>query len=456
MSLVCLGVAVVCYAAIASRLEAVDLIGYLPYYRMNASYNTTTLPAQLPLLDEVRYFGLTINNSGVISPLSGSGTLATHLGNIASLKQLIETLPVADRPRLNITLGGADEAAAYATVAASSTLRSTLATNVDSLLDSTGATSVDIDWEHPSGATQRANYALMVQRIKQEIGNERGIYATMSPEIFMPASAFQGPNAIDGVSLMTYDLGWWGNDPANPLQGEHSVPAYVVNAVDAWTEPAGSPNDRTWAFGSWGNNTAADLLGIGLPFYGRGIVSNTAYTYAALVAGGTTTDGNYYNYAGQTVWTVGPELVEQRVQFAHDRGLKNIIVWEIAQDLHPTNPNSLLRHAFDKRQSLLPPAIPGDYNGNGSVGPEDYQLWASTFGLASGDLRADGSLDGVIDAADYTYWRDRAPAAAGGHAAITAVPEPKAVGLAATALFVGLLVTYRRGEMPFKNATSRY
>jgi hypothetical protein len=440
--------AVLCSLASSSTVRAVDLIGYLPYYRMNGSYNANMLPGQLALLDEIRYFGLTINSSGVITTLDGA-SVASHTNRIATIKQAIQALPESNRPRLNITFGGAGEDLPYQTVAASASLRETMAQNIASLLNSTGATSVDIDWEHPSnsanaaGVAERNNYSLMVQRIKQEIGSERRVYATMTPEIFMPASAFQGANAIDGVSLMTYDLNWWGNDPANPLTGEHSVPDYVADSVEAWTEPAGSGNDRPWVFPRWGNNAPEDKLGVGLPFYGKNINTAAAYTYAEMVAGGTTTDGNYYNYAGGAVWIPGPELVEQRVQYAHDQDLQHVIIWEVGQDLNPSNPNSLLRRAYDKRESLIPVAIPGDYDGNGSVGVEDYNLWKSTYGASAGDMRADGNEDGTIDTGDYTFWRDRV--AASGVGAATGVPEPVSAILLGMHGIVAVLIHRQRG-----------
>ncbi len=48
----------------------------------------------------------------------------------------------------------------------------------------------------------------------------------------------------------------------------------------------------------------------------------------------------------------------------------------------------------------------GDYNQSGTVGPEDYDLWRSTFGntIAAGTA-ADGNGNGVIDAGDYVIWR---------------------------------------------------
>ena len=117
--------------------------------------------------------------------------------------------------------------------------------------------------------------------------------------------------------------------------------------------------------------------------------------------------------AVKSVWIPGPDLVEQRVQFAHDHGLQehhHLGNWAgPASD----NANSLLRRAYEKNQSFLPVPVPGDYDGSGGVGPEDYDLWKSTYGSTSGDMRADGNEDGVVDAADYTFWRDRVSSSAG-------------------------------------------
>ena len=369
----------------ADRAGAVDLIGYVPYYRMSGTYLTSYLPNQLPMLDEVRYFGLTINNSGAIVPLPGSDSLPTQMTKIQTIANDIAALPADKRPRLDITLGGAGQAASFATVSASSMLRDTLAGNVKTLLTSTGATSVDIDWEHPTNtATQLGNYSLMTQRIKHEIGASDRVYATMTPELFMPASAFQGADAIDGVSLMTYDLSWWANGGDGHM-GEHSLPEYVTDSLNAWTDPAGTTNKRPYVFSKWGNNISPSVLGVGLPFYGHGLKdasgdhTGDTFTYADLVAGGTTMDGNYYTYHNEPVWTPGPDVVKQRVQFAHDRGLKNIIIWELGQDLNPTNSGSLLRTAYLKNQTLG-----GDFNGDGVVDQSDYVVWQSTFGATTG------------------------------------------------------------------------
>jgi hypothetical protein len=65
--------------------------------------------------------------------------------------------------------------------------------------------------------------------------------------------------------------------------------------------------------------------------------------------------------------------------------------------------------------------LPGDYNGNGSVGTEDYTFWRSKFGMTG--IAADGNGNGKVDGADYVVWRKRLPQSGSG-SAITAVPEP--------------------------------
>lgn len=49
--------------------------------------------------------------------------------------------------------------------------------------------------------------------------------------------------------------------------------------------------------------------------------------------------------------------------------------------------------------------LAADYDGDLEIGAGDYDLWSQSFGSTI-DLRADGNQDGVVDAIDFTLWRD--------------------------------------------------
>jgi hypothetical protein len=87
----------------------------------------------------------------------------------------------------------------------------------------------------------------------------------------------------------------------------------------------------------------------------------------------------------------------------------------------------------------------GDYDHNGSIGPGDYQAWKNSFGSTS-NLNADGNGNGIVDAADYTIWRDRASGGGGsGGLGLAAVPEPCTGLMAWVAIaLVGSVVARRR------------
>jgi len=88
--------------------------------------------------------------------------------------------------------------------------------------------------------------------------------------------------------------------------------------------------------------------------------------------------------------------------------------------------------------------IPGDYNNNGSVGPEDYTVWKSTFNNnVTVGTGADGNSNGKVDAADYTVWRDNLDVAGSGSLSAS-VPEPSTVTLGVLALGATGIAALRR------------
>lgn len=95
----------------------------------------------------------------------------------------------------------------------------------------------------------------------------------------------------------------------------------------------------------------------------------------------------------------------------------------------------------------------GDYNGDGVVNAADYTVWRDTLGQTGSSLAADGNGDGVVDGLDYDVWRDRfgrgGPAPGALAIGTSPVPEPAGVALmmtAAAGLFVAWRTTVRRRQ----------
>ncbi|MGD9635996.1 MAG: hypothetical protein AB7G28_23810 [Pirellulales bacterium] len=76
--------------------------------------------------------------------------------------------------------------------------------------------------------------------------------------------------------------------------------------------------------------------------------------------------------------------------------------------------------------------LSGDYDLNGVVNDEDYELWRTEY-EATGNQNADGSRNEIVDAADYTVWRDHL-GDSGSPGAAALVPEPAAGIIAVSAV----------------------
>jgi hypothetical protein len=102
--------------------------------------------------------------------------------------------------------------------------------------------------------------------------------------------------------------------------------------------------------------------------------------------------------------------------------------------------------------NFLSVAIPGDYDGNLIVDDADYVEWMNAFGqsVANPGDGADGNRDGMVDAADYTVWRDHLTTA--GAASLSQnVPEPATAILFAA----GILAATLRPHRPAAGETAR-
>ena len=82
------------------------------------------------------------------------------------------------------------------------------------------------------------------------------------------------------------------------------------------------------------------------------------------------------------------------------------------------------------------PLLAGDFNGNGTVDNNDFNVWRANFGIqiGAGGPQGDANLDGAVDAADYVIWRKSFDAGSGASLGRTEVPEPST--------WVAILITH--------------
>jgi beta-glucanase (GH16 family) len=79
--------------------------------------------------------------------------------------------------------------------------------------------------------------------------------------------------------------------------------------------------------------------------------------------------------------------------------------------------------------------LPGDYNGDDVVDAADYTVWRDSLGQSGIGLAADGSGNGTVGQSDYDIWRN----GFGGSAAANSVPEPTALATVMLFSLAGIL-----------------
>lgn len=82
--------------------------------------------------------------------------------------------------------------------------------------------------------------------------------------------------------------------------------------------------------------------------------------------------------------------------------------------------------------------VPGDYNGNGIVDAADYTVWRDHLGQHTPLPNTNpADVDGVVTQAEYVYWKSRFGATSGAGSAATGVaaPEPSSMAILVVGMF---------------------
>jgi hypothetical protein len=152
-----------------------------------------------------------------------------------------------------------------------------------------------------------------------------------------------------------------------------------------------------------------------------------------------TIPSNFFNPAGDTINFAGVS--------SHAFGPGNPLPTDGINSLNYTTffgsstvaMNSPRNHAgLGTSISLPPPPMPtGDYNEDGVVDAADYTVWRNTLGqeVDPDGSGADGNASGEIDAGDYLFWKERyGDVVMPGTGGLAIVPEPASLSLVVVGL----------------------
>jgi hypothetical protein len=190
-------------------------------------------------------------------------------------------------------------------------------------------------------------------------------------------------------------------------------------------------NNGTLALGSGTLNTDAATLGAGgsLQIVLSGATRNTQYcalsaTGAVAIGGSLVVTLNNFTPAMGNTFDILDGALSGTFSSMQLPALSAGLVW---------NTSSLYTTGV---LAVVAGLSPADYNHDGVVDAADYTVWRDTLGSTT-DLRADGNGDGIVNQLDYQFWKDNYPKPHMGHAA--GVPEPStlAIVLMATIVLVG-------------------
>lgn len=149
---------------------------------------------------------------------------------------------------------------------------------------------------------------------------------------------------------------------------------------------------------------------------------------------GDTSDDRITNFDSITI--AGQATRDRIARISLDAAGNVYSLSEVSHRLQVFSPggNTLAITTSDGLFSVVEPGagLAGDYNGDGIVDAADYTLWRD------GDLAADGDNSGVVDSSDYVIWADNygattAPASGG-----AAAPEPTSIAMLLMAMLPGL------------------
>ncbi len=253
-------------------------IGYLNALRNATGGSTSYTPNQIVTeIDGLNWSGYDAVVHAFAEPKS-DGTIGETLGNFLAYQSALLSSAHARGKSVIMSIGGAypaNLATQLATIAASSTLRTTFSQNIVTYLQAKGYDGVDIDWEFPQlpgGSpdvpTGKPNMTLLMQAIYSAVKTANPNYIVM---FATGPGYYLGNYDFAALAPNTDFFFYFGYDWKNPQNGPMTKPG-----VPQWTTAGDQLPEASVRGGleyAMNQGFPAAKIICGLPFYGSANVS---------------------------------------------------------------------------------------------------------------------------------------------------------------------------------------
>jgi chitinase len=311
------------------------VVGYFPIWIRNSGY--TERDIDFGVVNQIAHFS--------VEPRADGGITIPDWGPFPD-PELIAAAH-ASGARIALVVGGdhAEATRAFAALAARPESRTRFVREALAMIEREGYDGLDLDWEFPASAQDRASLTALVRELRAALGQAR----TLS--LAGPSSDWYGrwydfpalSPLLDWVGAMTYNINAPGWSPATG----HNAPLYAARgeaSVDA---------SRAYYLG---RGVPAEKLLLGLPFYGQRFDGASDLGQPFPANAGAAVD--YQDVAGlldsadwqpkrdataRTPYLVkrsggalisydDPESITAKCRYATEQGMGGVIIWHLGRD----------------------------------------------------------------------------------------------------------------------------
>lgn len=271
------------------------------------------------------------------------------------------------------SIGGASGSENFPDIASDPVLRSTFADNIESFLRTHGYDGVDIDWEFPQNATDKATQNLLIETIRHKFNSSPQPAPSWLISMAVTSENWYGQwndyhtlnEYVDFYNLMTYDFhGSWSDHSG------HNSPIYRGN--DPYPDTEQNIETALNYTMSISPTIPLDKINVGIPFYGRSFTT-TENLYDSCAGRCSTIDYDYneivplinngwtehWDRASQVPYLLNdtgvgmltydnPRSVQLKVTYAlKEVNVGGIFVWELGADYITDTGQPLMDAVYD-------------------------------------------------------------------------------------------------------------